>query len=82
MNTPPVPTEEEAVAARRFMLLGVMRIVTLMTVLLGLAIARSVIDGPYWLGVALALIGMITFFFGPSILAKRWKAGDRAGDGE
>lgn len=69
--------EEEAIAARRFMVLGVLRISSFVVVILGLAMARQAIDGPYWLGVALSVIGLLGFFFGPPVLAKRWKAGDR-----
>lgn len=69
--------EEEALAARRFMVLGVVRIVAILVLFLGLSIARGVVEGPYWLGVVLAVGAMLTFFFGPWLLAKRWKAGDR-----
>lgn len=74
--------EEEAIAARRYMVLGVVRIVAILVLVLGLAMSRKVVDGPYWLGVILAVGGMLAFFFGPWLLAKRWKAGDRAGEAE
>lgn len=69
--------QDEAVAARRFMVLGLVRIGAIAALLVGLMIARAVIDAPYWLGVALAVGGMAAFFFAPPLLAKRWKAGDR-----
>ena len=72
--------QEEALAARRFMVLGVVRIAAILTLILGLAMARNVIDAPYWLGVGLAVAGMLAFFFAPWMLAKRWKGGDRAAE--
>lgn len=68
---------EEARAAKRYLIMNGVRIVALAAVLLGLAIARSVIEAPYALGVALALTGLIAFFFAPRQLAKSWKAKDR-----
>lgn len=75
-NTPPAD-QDEAVAARRFMTMNAVRIGSLVAVILGIAIARAAIELPYWLGVGLAVGGMLAFFFGPPTLAKRWKAGDR-----
>lgn len=74
--------QEEALAARRFLILGLARIGAFIAVILGIAMARSVIDAPYWLGVALAVGGLLGFFFGPPLLAKSWKAGDRASESE
>lgn len=75
-------SDDEARAKSRYLILGVLRIATIGAVILGLAIARGVIEGPYWLGVTLSVAGMIAFFFAPPLLAKRWKAGDRAGGEE
>lgn len=77
MNDTPPADSDEAIAAQRFMVMGAVRIGSLIAVILGIAIARAVIDLPYWFGVALAIGGMVAFFFGPPILAKRWKARDR-----
>ena len=68
---------EEAIAETRYMIMGLVRIGSLAAVMLGIAIARMVIDATYELGVALAVVGLVMFFFGPILLAKRWKAGDR-----
>lgn len=67
----------EAIAARRYLLMNGLRVGGLLTVLLGIAIAQNVVDGPYTLGAVLAVGGMLGFFFGPPLLAKRWKASDR-----
>ena len=77
MNTPATQDEAEAIAKKRFLVMGLVRIGALGALLIGLAIARSVLAGPFWLGVALAIGGMVAFFFAPPMLAKRWKAGDR-----
>lgn len=72
MNTQ--PPQDDAQAARRFYVLSGVRIGSILALLLGLAIARSVVEGPYPLGVALAIGGMLAFFFGPYLLARRWKS--------
>ncbi|MEM7665991.1 MAG: hypothetical protein AAF250_09060 [Pseudomonadota bacterium] len=77
MSDPVAPSDEEAIAARRFMVMGAVRISSLAAVILGIAIANAAIELPYLLGVVLAVAGMLAFFFGPPLLAKRWKAGDR-----
>ncbi|MEM6476958.1 MAG: hypothetical protein AAF687_12395 [Pseudomonadota bacterium] len=77
MNEIQPPSQTEQIAKRRFLIMGATRIGALVALLVGLAIARTVIDAPYWLGVVLAIGGMLAFFFGPPLLAKRWKAGDR-----
>ena len=69
--------EEEAIAARRFAVIQVTRILSLGFVIAGIAIAQGVLPAPYWLGVAFAVGGMVAFFFTPPLLAKGWKAGDR-----
>ncbi|MDJ0641506.1 MAG: hypothetical protein QNJ15_01700 [Erythrobacter sp.] len=75
MTTPVDPAEAQA--AKRFYTMGAVRIGSLAAVILGIAIARAVIEAPYALGVVLAVGGMLAFFFGPPVLAKNWKAKDR-----
>ncbi|MEL6529599.1 MAG: hypothetical protein AAFQ27_06525 [Pseudomonadota bacterium] len=76
--TAPVTSEEaEARAVKRYYVLGAIRIGSIACVIAGISIARTLVEAPYWLGVALAVGGMIGFFFAPPLLAKRWKAGDR-----
>jgi Na+/proline symporter len=60
----------------RFIMMNVARISGLALVLLGIAIARAVIELPYAIGVVLAVIGLIEFFFAPTMLARFWKAAD------
>ena len=61
-------------AIRRFNIMGGVRSGSLLVLMLGIAVARSVIDGPYALGVVMAIAGMLGVFFGPYLLAKRWKS--------
>jgi hypothetical protein len=60
----------------RFIVMNVVRISGLALVLLGIAIARGVLDLPYAIGVVLALLGLIEFFFAPTMLARFWTAAD------
>ncbi len=66
------PAERQAIG--RAALMSAVRIGSLAFLLLGLTIARRVIEGPYWLGVVLAVGGMLMFFFGPYFMAKNWKS--------
>lgn len=67
----------QAIAARRYTLINLLRFAAIGMIALGIAIARGVVEAPYPLGVALAVAGVATFFFGPYNLVKRWKARDR-----
>lgn len=75
--------EMERLAARRYFAMNALRIGSLGAVIVGIASTRSVIDLPHALGVVLAVVGMIAFFFGPRMLARRWKSTDTdAGDAD
>ncbi|MEO1047192.1 MAG: hypothetical protein AAFR32_08610 [Pseudomonadota bacterium] len=76
MNTPPLdPTEAEARA--RYMWLNAARIGGIAATIAGIAGTRGIIPLPYALSVAIAVGGILAFFFGPPALVKRWKAKDR-----
>lgn len=68
--------EERERAQARFVWLQVLRIGSIAAVLAGLAMAREVLPGPWLLGVALAVGGLVAFFFGPPLLARKFKARD------
>jgi hypothetical protein len=70
----------EAQARSRYIIMNIARIGGLGLLLLGVAITRNVlpVQLPWALGAALAVLGLLEFFFLPAIIAKRWKAGDRA----
>ena len=67
----------EEQAKQRYMVMNGVRVGSIAALLVGLMIARTILPGPWLLGVVLALCGMVAFFFAPPLLAKRWKAGDR-----
>ena len=75
--TPPTP--EEAIAAKRYTVMNLVRLGSIVGVVLGIAIAQGALELPYPLGVALAAAGLLAFFFGPPLLVRRWKASDREG---
>lgn len=70
------PTEEE-VAQVRYGLMQLTRILSLSLVLAGIAITNEVLPAPFALGVVMIVIGLGAFFFGPPLMVRRWKAGDR-----
>ncbi|UAB79084.1 hypothetical protein INR77_05185 [Erythrobacter sp. SCSIO 43205] len=72
-----LPSDEEAMAAKRYTVMNIVRLASIPAVLLGIAIAQGAIELPYALGVVLAIAGLLAFFFVPALLAKRWKASDR-----
>ncbi len=71
--------DPETVAARRYTIMNLVRIVAIAAAALGIGIARDAFPGPYPLGVVLAVAGVAGFFFGPYILVKRWKVRDNQG---
>lgn len=79
MTLPPREAAE-AQALRRYIIMNVARFGGLAILLLGVAITRNVLPVrlPWALGVGIAVLGLLEFFFLPPIIAKRWKAGDRA----
>lgn len=71
------PDDAETRARQRFIILNVIRLGGLAVLLFGIAMARGVVAGPYWLGVILALAGLLDFYFGPRMLARSWKTGGK-----
>ncbi|MHA7819258.1 MAG: hypothetical protein ACX930_06395 [Erythrobacter sp.] len=72
-----IETREEERAARRFLMMNLARIGGVIVLGAGISMTREVLPGPYWLGVVLAVAGVATFFFVPTMLVKRWKASDQ-----
>lgn len=70
------PTPEEALAAKRYTVMNLVRLGAIVAVMLGLAITQELAALPYALGVVIALGGLLAFFFGPPLLVRRWKAKD------
>lgn len=68
------PGAAETLAAKRYWIMNGVRIGSIAAVIIGIAIARAVIDAPYALGVVLAVAGLLVFYFGPTMLARKWKS--------
>jgi len=68
---------EEETARLRYIAMNAVRIGGIAVLLLGLLIARRVMDGPWWLGAVLAVGGLLVFFFLPTLMVRRWKRADR-----
>lgn len=66
----------EARARNGYFVLNAVRLSGIGLVLLGLAIARGLIDLPFSVGAVLAVLGLLEFFFLPRIIAQAWKARD------
>ena len=75
MSAPPIDPAESR-ARQRYMLMNAARVASLATLMIGIAGARAVLPIPYALGVVLAVGGMLSFFFTPTLLARRWKTQD------
>lgn len=72
--------EDEARARQRYLVLNAVRLSGMALVLLGIVIARGVLpfDVPWVVGVVIAVVGLIEFFFLPRLIARRWKSeGDK-----
>lgn len=77
----PAPMDD-SLAKKRYMIMNALRVGSIGALMLGLAIARNIVDAPYALGVALAVAGMLAFYFGPRALARRWKSDGQPSSGE
>ena len=69
--------EAETLARRRFMMLNLVRLVSLVAVLTGVAASQGALDLPQPLALVLAIAGLLGFFFGPNLLAKGWRSGEQ-----
>jgi uncharacterized membrane protein YhaH (DUF805 family) len=78
MSLSPRETAEKA-ARYRFIIMNVARISGLALVMFGIAMTRfsEHLSLQWIVGAALAVLGLLEFFFLPAIIAKRWKAADR-----
>ena len=66
----------EALARQRYIILNALRFSGIALVMLGIAIARGLIDLPWAAGAVIAVVGLLEFFFLPRFIARRWNAGD------
>ncbi len=74
MTTP----EQDALAKKRFLAIGMIRMGGAAVVLVGLLCAFDKIDipGNRIVGVIMVFIGMIDFVFMPMLLSRRWRTPD------
>lgn len=66
--------DAEALARGRYMMLNLVRFASLAAVLIGIAISQQAIDLPVPLGIVLAVLGLLGFFFLPNRIARRWRS--------
>ncbi len=68
--------DNEARARQRFLVLNAVRFSGMALVLFGIVIARGVLpfDVPWVVGVVIAVVGLVEFFFLPRLIARRWKS--------
>lgn len=66
--------QEREDAQKQFFLLQLLRLASLGLLLGGIAITQNAIAAPYWAGIIMVVIGMGGFFFGPPLLARKFKA--------
>ncbi|MEM6858111.1 MAG: hypothetical protein AAF559_09590 [Pseudomonadota bacterium] len=78
----PVMDAAEEKARARYTFLNMARIGGIAVAIAGIAGTRNVIPLPYVVSVALAVVGILAFFFAPSLMVKRWKARDASDGGE
>lgn len=79
MSLSPRETAEK-VARTRFIIMNIIRVMAIAMLLVGIAITRfAPFKSVEWIfGAVLALMGVLEFFFLPAVIAKRFKALDRA----
>lgn len=82
MNRPPEKTDAQAIARQRYAMMNLVRFGSIGAIIFGIATAQGALPAPYAVGVVAAVAGVAIFFFGPPLLARRWKDGDRERDGE
>lgn len=67
----------ETRARNGYLVITALRFSGIALVMLGLAIARGLIDLPWALGAGIAVAGLLEFFFLPRLVARRMNAGNR-----
>lgn len=70
----PIMDAAEEQARARYTWLNLVRIGSIAAAIVGIAGAREALPLPYAVSVALAVVGILAFFFAPPLMVKRWKA--------
>ncbi len=75
MTQPPQDqAPDEALAMRRFALIGVVRLAGVALLLAGIAVIAGALAWSFALGTALVVAGAIGAFLAPVLLARRWSS--------
>ena len=66
---------DERTWRNRFIAMNLVQIGATLVVLLALLLWQTsvFVDGGHWIGFPIALVGLVTSFFAPRAMAKRWK---------
>ncbi len=65
---------DDPVALRRHLIASALRFAMVGVVMVGIAITYGRIAQPAWIGIPLALGGMVGFFYGPKWIGKNWRS--------
>lgn len=76
-EAPPNVTPDEALAMRRFALIGAARLAGVALLLAGIAVLAGALAWPVALGAALVVAGAVGTFLAPVLLARRWSSRGR-----
>ena len=68
---------EEQTARERYLVLNLIRIVSLMVMLVGIYVSQRGADPARIIGAVIAFAGLASFFFVPKHVVGRWKRGDK-----
>mgnify|MGYP001800601976 CR=1 FL=1 len=68
----------EETAKHRYGLMNLARVGGIIIAAAGIAGTREVLPLPYPISAAMLVGGVLSFFFAPPLLVRRWKAQDRA----
>ncbi len=68
--------EADALAARRFMIINLMRIAGIAMVLAGIAVLNDALPLPHWAGYVLVGLGLIEAFLTPQVLIRSWSTNE------
>ena len=60
-------------ARNGFLVITLIRFLSIALIMLGFAIVRGVIDAPWEVGAVFAVFGLLEFFFLPRVIARRFR---------
>jgi hypothetical protein len=78
MTAPAPQNRTEQTAKHRYGLMNLARVGGIIIAAAGIAGTREVLPLPYPVSAVMLVGGVLSFFFAPPLLVRRWKAQDRA----